>query len=256
MHAYDLLQLATVITWHGPMLIQHSAELPPRAIEEYWTASKCRLDRWGQDLRSIRELFDVKFGFDAPSWRSVSALCDEILTGEIIARLWTAVVTLHDRKHGSTDAEPIVRSVLLGHLEARHRVLNLILNYHGVGPHETVVLNRLRHRCERWTDILLARLGNSNQLRDLAHDAERVDDFVSEWPAQHQSMVATERAAWFFGAFTAAFVKHPTLTANIDLNQRIAQSIIAGFPSETFNDLGLPQTTWEAELQAVQPINR
>jgi hypothetical protein len=249
MHAHDLLQLSVVIAWHGPVLIASPSQLPQRAIEEYWTASKCRLDRWGHELRVIRDNFASQFGFDAPSWRAISALCDEILTGEIVTRLWTAVITLHDQRHGSEDAAPIVRSVLHGHQEARHRVLNLILNYHGVGPHEAVVLNRLRHRCERWTDILLARLGNSAKLCDLAHDGERVDDFQGEWPLGPQSHVATQRAAWLLSSFAGAFVKHPLTTANFDLNQRIAQSIVASFPSDTFNDLGLLQTGWEQSLR-------
>ncbi len=82
--------------------------------------------------------------FDAPSWKSIVALCDEILTSEIVTRLWTAIVALHDKHHRQKESEPIVRSVMLGHMEARHRVMTLILNYHGVGPQESVMLNRLR----------------------------------------------------------------------------------------------------------------
>ncbi len=92
MHAHDLLGMATVLTWHGPSLIELPRPLPERALEDYWTASKCRLDRWGHELRLIRDEVSPLFGAPPMDWRSVSALCDEILTGEIVTRLWTGLL--------------------------------------------------------------------------------------------------------------------------------------------------------------------
>ena len=98
MHAHDLLGMATVLAWHGPSLIELPRPLPERALEDYWTASKCRLDRWGHELRLIRDEVSPLFGAPPLDWRSVSALCDEILTGEIVTRLWTGLLRLHDAR--------------------------------------------------------------------------------------------------------------------------------------------------------------
>lgn len=247
MHAHDLLGMATVLTWHGPSLIELPRPLPERALEDYWTASKCRLDRWGHELRMIRDEvsphsknYASLCGAPPLDWRSVSALCDEILTGEIVTRLWTGMLRLHDARRHETAAEPIARSVLLGHVEARHRVLGLIMNSYGSDSHEAGALNRLRDRCERWSDILLARFAVNGAVEDLAHDPLRVRDYVEEWAATRTDDAKQTRAALLLGSFSAAFPARPPLTANADLNGRIAQSILSIFPPETFGSLTPP----------------
>lgn len=237
MHAHDLLGMATVLTWHGPSLIELPRPLPERALEDYWTASKCRLDRWGHELRFIRDEVSPLFGAPPLDWRSVSALCDEILTGEIVTRLWTGMLRLHDARRRESAAEPIARSVLLGHVEARHRVLGLIMKSYGNDSHEAAALNRLRDRCERWSDILLARFALNGAVEDLAHDPLRVRDYLEEWPATAADEAKQTRAALLLGSFSAAFPARPPLTANADLNGRIAQSILAIFPPEVFGNL-------------------
>ncbi len=240
MHAHDLLGMATVLTWHGPSLIELPRPLPERALEDYWTASKCRLDRWGHELRLIRDEVAPLFGAPPMDWRSVSALCDEILTGEIVTRLWTGLLRLHDARRREITAEPIARSVLQGHVEARHRVLNLILKSYGNDSYEAAALNRLRDRCERWSDILLARFAVTGAVEDLAHDPLRVRDYLEEWPATPSDESKQTRAALLLGSFSEAFPARPPLTANADLNGRIAQSILAIFPPETFANLANP----------------
>jgi hypothetical protein len=240
MHAHDLLGMATVLTWHGPSLIELPRPLPERALEDYWTASKCRLDRWGHELRLIRDEVAPLCGAPPIDWRSVSALCDEILTGEIVTRLWTGLLRLHDARRSEITAEPIARSVLQGHVEARHRVLSLILKSYGTGSYEAAALNRLRDRCERWSDILLARFAINGAVEDLAHDPLRVRDYLEEWPATPTDESKQTRAALLLGSFSEAFPARPPLTANADLNGRIAQSILAIFPPETFDNLVNP----------------
>jgi len=228
--------MATVLAWHGPSLIELPRPLPERALEDYWTASKCRLDRWGHELRLIRDEIGPLFGAPPLDWRSVSALCDEILTGEIVTRLWTGMLRLHDARRREIAAEPIARSVLLGHVEARHRVLGLIMKSYGNDSHEASARNRLRDRCERWSDILLARFAVNGAVEDLAHDPLRVRDYLEEWPWTPADETKQTRAALLLGSFSEAFPARPPLTANADLNGRIAQSILAIFPPEMFHN--------------------
>ena len=66
---------------------------------------------------------------DAVQWPLVRGVLEEILTGEVLTRVWTAVLCLYDRQHGGNEFESLARSIMIGHLEARHRVLML----HGAG---------------------------------------------------------------------------------------------------------------------------
>ena len=60
-----------------------------------------------------------------PSTARVSArlrgVLEEILVSEVLTRVWTAVLCAHDACRGAEEAGPAARSVLLGHIEARHR---------------------------------------------------------------------------------------------------------------------------------------
>ncbi len=53
MHARELAELAALISTHGPVFVRSGLPIPERNIEEYWVASKCRLDRWGRTLKQI-----------------------------------------------------------------------------------------------------------------------------------------------------------------------------------------------------------
>ncbi|MDX1963051.1 MAG: hypothetical protein SFX18_07850 [Pirellulales bacterium] len=252
MHARELLNLAELLTWQGPILAEHRAALPAGSLARYWAACKCRLDRWDRELIWLRENFTTQPGFNGPGWRAIQAVCDEILTGEILSRLWAAIMCLHDRHCGQTDGGPIARGILNGHITSRQRVLELILDYQGVGPHEGQILNRLRWRCERWTDVLLARLQISGDVAEFAHDAARLIDFKEEWPTGALvSAVPQARAAWLLASFRATFQDSPPpATANADLNRQIAESLLSCFPPEAFCDSGTLRTLWEARLIA------
>ena len=59
-------------------------------------------------------------------------MLEEILSGEVLTRVWTAVLCLDDRQHGGTEFESLARSIMIGHMEARHRVLLLLVRGPGI----------------------------------------------------------------------------------------------------------------------------
>jgi len=67
----------------------------------------------------------------------------------------------------------VARSVLAGHLEARHRVLTLLVQGPGVATEAAVKLNHLVRRVERWADLLLGYLGNLGAVGEFAVDPDR-----------------------------------------------------------------------------------
>src|SRR5262245_55891439 len=128
MHARDLVQLATIVTAHAPLWIENSSQLSTVHLDRYWSGSKCRHDRW---VRQLKQFVAASTG-DAPqrgaSLESIRGVLEEILTSEVLTRVWAAVLSAHDRRHRTRDAEPIGRSVFIGHLEARHRALRLLVS--------------------------------------------------------------------------------------------------------------------------------
>ena len=100
--------------------------LSASGVQQYWTESKCRLDRWFRSLAALRTR-SRRRGSDGGrgQWPHVRGVLEEILTSEMLTRVWATVLCAFDRQQGTLEAEPIARSIMIGHLEARHRVLDV-----------------------------------------------------------------------------------------------------------------------------------
>jgi hypothetical protein len=247
MHARELVELAAIVSAHGPVLIRSGEPIPAGSIEQYWTTSKVRLDRWARRLRSFVDHSNVARN-DCGPWPEVRSVLEEILTSEMLTRVWTAVLCAHDRRRGADDAEPVARSVLIGHMEARHRVLTLLVRQSAIDTEDAIKLNRLRCRAERWTDLLVGHLAGLDNVAEFAFDPQRAKEFAEDlrqrtgrqvWPL----MVASLRTAFRPGLGSES--------PNADLNARIAASILACFPADLFDSTGLPRSLWLMRLTNV-----
>ena len=246
MHASELAELAALVSAHGPVFIRSGLPISERNIEEYWVASKARLDRWGRTLKKITSQA-AEQGPVTPGPREalVRGVVEEVFTGEVLTRVWAAVSCAHDRRQGDDLAEPIARGVLIGHLEARHRVLTLLLQGSAVSAEVGVKLNRLRRHAERWTDMFVGYLTSLEDVAEFAVDPERARDFAED--LHFQAKMPGGRHAWplIQASVRAAFEKGFTAASpNGDLNARIAQSILGCFQPELFDGTGQFQTLW------------
>lgn len=248
MHSRELAELAAIVSAHGPVLIRGVERLSAGGMEEYWTASKIRLDRWGHCLRDfIAKANDSQW--HKAQWPHVRGVLEEIIIGEILTRVWTAVVCSHDRQHGADDAEPIARSVMQGHVEAKHRVLTLLVRGPGMDPEAAMKLNHLRRRAERWTDMLVGFLAGLHNSTQFAVDPRRAEDFSKD--LHYQCRHPGGRQAWplVLASIRAAFQQGlAPQSPNAALNARIASSILSCFQPELFDSTGLFCSMWLMRL--------
>ena len=250
MHVRELVELGTIVATHCGPLVRWADPLAERHVEQYWLASRCRQDRWGHALRNYR----LEADSDNPSkaWHEVRPTIEEILGSELLTRTWTAAAAAHDHHHDCQNWEPIARSVLLGHLEARNRAMNVVVYGRGFSMEDGVVLNRLRRRVERWTDMLLGRIMLHHDISDLAFDAKRVREFAADLRAESaqspNSQVWQLTLASLQAAFQQAF---DSASPNVDLNRRIAAGILASLPTDQFDSTGLFKSAWLLRLEHV-----
>ena len=177
---------------------------------------------------------------------------EEILTGEVLTRVWAAAMCAHDHRAGTDFAEPIARSVLIGHLEARHRVLTLLVRGPAIDADLAVKLNQLRRRTERWTDMLVARLAEVCGIREFTFDPQRAQDFADD--LSFQASLTGARHAWplVMASLQAAFQQGLCpVSPNPDLNAQIAESILSAFPPEAFDSMGLLRSPWMLRVFSV-----
>ncbi|NUQ62928.1 MAG: hypothetical protein HUU20_10585 [Pirellulales bacterium] len=245
MHARELVELAALAGVHGPLLIRDTPRISDSGIEQYWTASKCRLDRWGRALKQISSSEEPCPKRTIKAAGSPRAVLEEILTGEILTRVWAAVTCAHDGIHGADQVGPVARSVLIGHLEARHRVLTLLVHGPAIGAEEAVLLNHLRRRAERWTDMLIGYLLGLYDVSEFAIDPDRARDFSED--LSYQSRLPGGRHAWPLveTSLRAAFGPGLSpLSPNADLNAKIAGSVLSCFQPELFDATGVLPSAW------------
>jgi hypothetical protein len=253
MHARELVELAAIVSAHGPVLIRGCRQLSATSLQQYWTASKCRLDRWARSLKGFAGYAD-----DAgeqrrrAQWPLVRGVLEEILTGEVLTRVWAATLCAHDRHHHSNDTEAIAQSVLIGHLEARHRVLTLLVRSPAIEAEGAVKLNHLRRRTERWTDLLVGYLAGLYDVSQFAVDPERAKQFAED--LRYRSNLPAGRHTWplMLASLRAAFGEGLcSISPNADLNAQIASSILACFQPELFDSTGLLRSLWLTRLANV-----
>jgi hypothetical protein len=248
MHARELVELAAIVSAHGPVLVRGTERLPAAGMEDYWTASKIRQDRWGHCLREfISKANDA--AWHKTQWPRVRSVLEEIIVSEVLARVWTAVVCAHDRQHGAADAEPVALSVLDGHLDARHRVLTLLVGGPGMDAESAMKLNHLRRRSECWTDLLIGYLAGLHNCCRFAVDQKRAKDFSQD--LHYQSQHPGGRQAWplILASLRAAYQQGMApQSPNADLNGRIASSILSCFQPELFDSTGLFSSMWLLRL--------
>ncbi|MGI6419981.1 MAG: hypothetical protein ACOX1P_30465 [Thermoguttaceae bacterium] len=246
MHARELVELAALVTAHGPVLVSDGWPIPERSIEEYWAASKSRLDRWGRTLKQI-SIQPAEQGplATAAHVTLTRGVVEEIFSGEILTRVWAAVASAADRRLGEDIAEPIARSVLVGHREARHRALTLLIAGSAVSPALAEKLSRLLRHVDRWTDMLVGYLMGAADVAEFAADPDRARDFAED--IRYRGALSGGRRVWplIHASLRSAFGSSlGPASPNADLNSRIALSILACFPPGPIEGAGCLGTLW------------
>ncbi len=158
MHTRDFLDQAVFLTAHFEVVVTASRRLPELPLQRFWVASRGRFDCWGLELRKCTDQLDgTNYSVDR-LWLRWTPLLEEVLISEIVTRLWSYLLEALDDRLGMHEYSPIGQSALRAHIDARRRVLNLILRGRQRGLPAVWRLNRQRMNAERWTDLLLGQI--------------------------------------------------------------------------------------------------
>jgi hypothetical protein len=249
MHARELAELAALVAVHSPSIVAGGGRIPLAANQQYWTAAKCRLDRWLRLLRQLAIAADAPLRPATLAWPRVAPVLEEIFVGELLTRVWTAAAAAYDAVHTEQELEPVARNILAGHLDARRRLLALMAEGRAIELPEAVHLNQLRRRIERWTDLLLAHLAAATDVGELAFDSARARDFAED--LAHEAAHADRRltSQILLAALDASLgATLSDRSPNADLNRRIGSAILAAFREQQFDSLGVSKSLWLEQL--------
>jgi len=259
MHVRDLAELAALLALHSPSIVHGAGRIPHETSEQYWSASKCRLDRWTRLLRQLTQAA-IQPQLAQPqlpatlSWPRIQPVLEEILISELLTRLWTAVAAAHDQAHGTDDLEPVARNVFASHLDARRRLLTVIAEGRVITSSQATSLDQLRRRVERWTDMLLAHLAGMININEFAFDSGRARDFAEDLDQQSTSAQSSNAEDDVTGqlmllSLRASFANDLADRApNSDLNRRIASALLGAFQDPTDDPTGIVKSLWLERL--------
>jgi hypothetical protein len=249
MHVRDLAELAALVCVHHRQLASASPTAVDDALESYWTASRCRLDRWCRSLRNLTQATALQ---PARPWSpGATQLVKEIFVSEILTRTVAAVLAAHDQYHGRSESEPIGRNVLAGHLDARRRALRFLASPVHAGSKHSEALGALARRCDRWNDLLLAYLLPTVPVDHYAVDLARIEDFASDARDRGDSTASATTTMLLAGLRMSFDRLTDGDSPNSDLNVAIAAAVIGCFGPEFFDSFGLLRSAWLDRLQAV-----
>jgi hypothetical protein len=111
-------------------------------------------------------------------------------------------------------------------------------------------LDRLRRRCERWSDLLVGMLLGLADVAEFAVDPRRAEDFSTEQPAPDGGGRIHPARAVLLSSLRLAF-RRPLVPSspNADLNGAIAASVLACFQPELHDATNLLRSLWLWRLE-------
>lgn len=245
MQASDLVQLGVLLVIHGRQFAAGDGWLSEHALREYWSASRSCCDRWLMAL-------------DRPARTAVRrqrklAVVQEVLSSEILTRIWTALASERERREAQSHAGPVVQNVLAGHQDVRNRALAYLVAASERGWREAEWGNLWRLRCEAWTDLLLSHLWPDCAVDAWAFDTHRLRDFSHDHRARTESPFTRFEGGQLLRRLACSLSPAESRCDLAALRTRIAYSIAACLPAEwidatgPFADLWLQRLRWIAD---------
>jgi len=251
MHAKQMAEIGGWLSICSDVFTKGGRPANATQAMRYWSASKCRLQRWQAALKVFESDFENPCEMHDP-WHAIEVVIQEILISEVLTRVWTVVLIQHDRVIEHNEMQSIGQSVYIGHLECRNRALRLMISNRASNQSAYDRLEQLRRRMERWVDLLLSRLSDLKLAIQFGFDEHRVRDFAAD-----RHMEGSERrdqVQKLLLASLSSSLNHGVKqwTANPDLNREIAAGVLACFPEDRFDPSGLPKSIMLMQMDQMQ----
>ena len=247
-------QLAEIGSWTATFSGTLVFGEPPQstlAASQYWTASKCRIQRWVTALKMFQHDFHGEQTNHDP-WPAFEVVVEEIVVSEMLTRIWSAVVSTHDWYHQNDELHGLAHSINVAHIEAKNRALRLMLSNRAANEKVFDRVNVLRRKVESWTDLFLGHLPRTEHPQRFGFQPSRVSDFSLE--NRHYSNRESSTRQQVLVASLAQDLRSSAKStpANPTLNRKIASGVLACFPGDRFDSTGLPKSARMIWLEKTQ----
>lgn len=248
MHAIQLANIANWAAFNSQLLVEGSEPITSSSCSEYWSQSKCRQNRWMSALKVFEHDIKTRDENHDP-WPAIEIVIQEIFVSEMLTRIWSATMIIHDDVQRSDELANIAHSIHIGHVEAKNRAMRMLLEDPDANPEVFDRLNKLRRKVERWTDLLLGQLPDLEAATLFAFQPNRVRDF-SEESLEYTTNESTARQMIFANSMPNDLNQFASrFPANPEINRKIASGLLNCFTVDRFDSLGLPKSIQQLWLE-------
>ena len=239
----EQVELAAWACIHARPMIEKSPTLSSEAVSEYWIASRCRMDHWG---RALRRLGDSRSIPHTAVRESILQLIDEILLSQVLTRSVAAITHAHDVRHDLDESRSIGRNTLQAHRDIRKRLVVLLKAWWPSDSESWGEATQKMRSVDRWSDMLIAQIGDPKLFGGIACDIDRLTDFAYDtFPGRASTAVL----ALTIESIRRSFATGAQEALHPELNRRIGGAALGLFGSEAFDSLGLATPVWASRFE-------
>jgi hypothetical protein len=169
----SLGEVAWLASRVGRQMISAKAEPAGSALRDFWQSLRSLQQSWTATLDRLAEGVET----DENTLENVAV---SLFTTEMAARVWATILAGIDQETGKSDLSRIALNSVNGLMQVRHQLMSRILALPVDQMSRAASLDRIRRRCDRWTDLLIGHVMGHEDIVDFAFDPERARDFAEE----------------------------------------------------------------------------
>ena len=238
MHCSQLNIMTTVLIANHTTFLRNDLERMALLAQQYWTMSRNRVGHWNEQL--YHTMLRCQAGEIKSDQRIAESmrLVEEVLLSQLYTRVWGGLLALYDHQNQLGDEDRLSGlglSIVSCHEDASNRALEILTQLSESGHPRTDVVNRLRRRIERWTDMLLAQISRTADLSEFAFDAIRVKDILSV-NARSKDVPTT---GMLVGGVQAAQIEATRLGIAEQSNRKLASMTLSCLPQDAWLEADL-----------------
>lgn len=172
-----------------------------------------------------------------------------LFTAEMVARTFGTVLAEIDSTRGTDDMVRVARSAVSGLMRVRNGLLSRLLMTSESQFDPVTKLDRLRRRCDRWTDLLLATIARQTDTFEFAFEQERALDFHEDHRDAGNSAAAVATSNLISAGMILTFFQHlPAATIEEPGLLSLMQSILSAIPGITLHRDGSYRSNLEERI--------
>jgi hypothetical protein len=167
----SLAEVAWLVSRVGRRMVEEQIDPSSNSIRDFW-----------QNTRRLQRDWDSVLGEPLTTPAAIERFQEvaaQLLTTELLVRVWSTILGLIDQRTGRLDLTRIAINATSGLLQNRNKLLSTVLAQ-PTNSTWLMDLDRLRRRCDRWTDLLIGNICGSDECFQFAFDPDRARDFAEE----------------------------------------------------------------------------